>query len=853
MRSIPLLCLLVLTLPQVAKAEPKDDARRHFRAGLEAANDGEYDVALQRFLSAQEAYPHSATLYNIAQVYLDLDDPRNALTYFRLFRDEKAESQADVDPMISALEARIGSPAALADITTPQDGANTLSEGERARLEGIARELEAISIALKDRGGSDSQAKSTSSAATAVGRAVGLEIQGLDIAAPDVPDVPDVTVAGQSDVGLVTDAYERIVVTASRYGQDPLDSPSTISVLTAEDIRLSGATTIPELLRRVAGLDVMTLSGGHDDISIRGFNRELNNKVLVLMDGRSTYWDFVGATLWSALPLSLEEIERIEIIRGPGSAVYGANAVTGVINIITRLPGEGDALLFHADAGSRAFGRGTALTSGRVGPNAYRFSAGYQQHGRWSRDYRVTEDGPLETFFDDQTLGMQVLRANGRVDRTFGKKGFTSFSAGYADGRMEYYSLGSLGNFGMDFAHHYVRGDLAWGSTHFRAFWNSEQSTTGQWVLPKNTIRGNNTPIDGDTIDVEFENPFEFDTGSVAHKLNIGLGYRYKRIQLDYLRGGFDRVYTENHLSAFVNEELTAGKLKTVASLRADRHPLIPLDKTISPRAAFIYRVAKYTSIRATGGTAFRAPNMVESYTNFTLATTSEGAFVNVPGDRNLVPERIITVEAGIHDESTDYHVADLVVYMNQITGLINIPSVTREDHFYDPSVNGYKAGYTGFFNTPPTYRGFGAELDTRFFPADGFDVFSNVNIAAIPVPDDVETPNFGMPGIAKINVGSMYRAPFQTDFSVEAHYVARQVWPLSEFDDEGTLILAPDPVPARFMLSGRVGIRPVPDDDRLEVAITGWNMVAGAEGYEEHPKGQYLKSRIFGSLIYSF
>jgi len=852
LRFAPLLSVLLLALSVQALAEPKDDARRHFRAGLSAAADGDFDIALQRFLAAQEAFPHPATLYNIAQTYLDLDDPRNALTYFRQYRDQEAEKQAQIDPMIQVLEARIGAPATVDEITTAEGGDNTLSDEERARLEGIARELEALSIALKDRGGSDSQARATSNAATNAGVAAGIQIEGIEIA-ESIPDVPDIQLEGQSDVGLVTDAYERIVVTASRYGQDPLDSPSTISMISAEDIRLSGATTIPELLRRVVGLDVMQLSGGHADISIRGFNRELNNKVLVLIDGRSTYWDFVGATIWTALPISLEEIDRIEIIRGPGSAIYGANAVTGVINIITRLPGEGDAALFHADAGTVAFGRGTAMTSGRVGPNSYRFAAGYQQHGRWSRDFNITEKSPLEPFYEDQTLGQQVLRANGRVDRTFGTKGFASVSAGYSKGRMEYYSLGSLGNFGMDIAHNYVRGDIAWGNLHIRSFWNAENITTAQWVLPRDTIRGNLTPVDSDVVDVEIENPFEFETGSIHHKLNVGLGYRNKHIRLEYLEGGFDRPYSENHYSVFVNEELAVGKVRTVASLRADRHPLIPLGQTISPRVAFIYRIAEATSLRATGGTAFRAPNMVESYTDFVLATPAEGAYITVPGLRNPVPERIATVEAGIHDESTDYHVADLVFYVNQISQQINLPSVTIEDHLYNPDTNGFNVGYTGFFNTDATYNGFGTELDTRFFPADGLDVFANLNIAAIPVPKGVETPNFGMPGLAKINLGSMYRAPFQTDFSLQAHYVADQVWPTNDFDDAGVLILSPQTVPARFMMSGRVGVRPIPDDEKLEVAVTAWNMLAGADGFQEHPKGQFLRSRIFGSFIYSF
>ena len=82
------------------------------------------------------------------------------------------------------------------------------------------------------------------------------------------------------------------------------------------------------------------MSAAQPDLSIRGFNRELSNKVLILVDGRSVYWDFIGTTFWSTLPVAMSEIERVEVIRGPGSAVYGANAMTGVVNIITKAPGS---------------------------------------------------------------------------------------------------------------------------------------------------------------------------------------------------------------------------------------------------------------------------------------------------------------------------------------------------------------------------------------------------------------------------------------------------------------------------------------------------------------------------------
>ena len=146
--------------------------------------------------------------------------------------------------------------------------------------------------------------------------------------------------------------YEETVVTASRREQSTLEAPNATTVITAEEIRLSGATTLPDLLRRVPGAEVMALGVGSHNSSFRGFNQRIANKVLVLLDGRTEYQDFLGLTLWQGIPVGLDEIERIEVIRGPGSALYGANAMLGVVNIITRSPGTGPRAQLSATAGN---------------------------------------------------------------------------------------------------------------------------------------------------------------------------------------------------------------------------------------------------------------------------------------------------------------------------------------------------------------------------------------------------------------------------------------------------------------------------------------------------------------------
>ncbi|MEZ4318634.1 MAG: TonB-dependent receptor [Myxococcota bacterium] len=873
------LALLALLLPATALADPKDDARRHFGAGLEAAQRGEYEIALQRFLAAQNAYPHPATLYNIARAYADMEDLENALAYYRLYQDAAPDKAGDVDPVIQVLEARIGQTQSIpTGPTAPTTGGGRTvvvggaTEEELARLESIAAELQALTEALQTRTAEER-------AIAEAGGPTGPEGTGPDGTDPDRPpdgtdpdgppdgtnpDGPDGTeVPELPDAGFLADAYEKLVVTASRVGQAPLDSPSTITVLTDEDLRLSGATTLPDVLRRVVGVDVMSLSSGQADVSIRGFNRELANKVLILVDGRSTYLDFLGATLWASIPISIDEIDRIEVIRGPGSAVYGANAVTGVINIITRTPGAEPRTVFRGSGGTSGYGKGSITTSQRAGRTSVRLGAAYDQMGRWAKSARIQdqpepEQSALESpLVDDENIGRRVLKADARIDRSIGDDSYVSLSGGLARvDTMEFFNIGALGDYVIDdLQHHYARTDIGWNVLHFRAFWNHDQAFTGPYAAQKGS-RDLNARFQSDTVDVELEAPLSFSTGPLDHVLNVGLGYRRLDTRFSYLDGGFEQPYVQNHFRGFLNEELTWNALKVVGSLRVDKHPLLKLQQTISPRAAVIYRLFDQTSVRATAGSAFRQPNNIESYMDFNLPASADGAYIRDFGSTSLAPEQITTVELGVHDESTYFHAADVVVYYNRVTNLIFLDDVTPGIEPYDPVSNGYQAGTTGWINQDEIYSGYGIEGEVELYPTDGLDVFANAAVSTIveALPDQ-DSVRDGSSSLFKLNVGAAYRTPWRIDLSAQAHFVSAQTWRLREFDARGNLVLTEAPIPARTILNARVAGRPLADDS-LELALGVWNAIplGGYESrFQEHPKGHPIGAIAFGEVSYAF
>jgi outer membrane receptor for ferrienterochelin and colicin len=346
-----------------------------------------------------------------------------------------------------------------------------------------------------------------------------------------------------------------------------------------------------------------------------------------------------------------------------------------------------------------------------------------------------------------------------------------------------------------------------------------------------------------------------FETGAVSHTLNVGGGWRYKRIAFTYLQGGFENPWIENHFKGFVNEQIAIGRFGAVASLRADLHPLIPISQTISPRGALLYRLFDKTSLRASAGSAYRAPNGIESYMDLTLPTPVDAVFITDLGNQDLRPERINTVELGVHDESSYFHMADVAVYLNQVTDLIFLDDVTVGIVPFDDAQGGVEVGTTGWVNLDPTYTGVGVEADTELYPTDGLDVYLNANLMRVVETSDGETLREGSASTLKLNGGLSWRTPWRTDLSLSGTYYSAQEWRLREFDpDTLALVAQPRPIDPRFLASARVAVRPLPSDD-LEVALTVWNIteLVGGDGFLEHPEGQPVIGRAHGSITYRF
>src|SRR3989442_11506939 len=163
------------------------------------------------------------------------------------------------------------------------------------------------------------------------------------------------------------------VTSVSKHAERLLDAPAAIFVITGEDIRRSGATRLPEALRLAPNLEVARASASSYAISARGFNNTIDNKLLVLIDGRIVYTPLFSGVFWDAQDGMLEDVERIEGISGPGAALWGANAVNGVINVITRRSSDTQGGYAYAHGGNldRGYGARYGGAEGNVSYRAY--------------------------------------------------------------------------------------------------------------------------------------------------------------------------------------------------------------------------------------------------------------------------------------------------------------------------------------------------------------------------------------------------------------------------------------------------------------------------------------------------
>jgi outer membrane receptor for ferrienterochelin and colicin len=809
----------VLHAPPAA-ADARTEARAHFRRGMEAISDRRYDDGIAELQKAYEILPHPNVLYNIARAYAEAGDLENAITYYRRYNEENPADKEEVAQLIRGLEARVrklAPPPAPPPAPTPPP-----SEPEPS---------------------------------------------GTEITPPQTPP-PQAPVGGPAgDIGKVRteDVFAESVVTAAKGTQSPLEASSSISIITEQDIRLSGITKIPELLRRLAGVDIMEVTGGQTEVSIRGFNQRLANKTLVLVDGRSVYVDLLGATLWQTLSIGVEDIQRIEVVRGPGSSLYGSDAFNGVINIITKKPGEGQSGIVGG-TGTQAQTHGSLWAAGKSEEIAWRLAAGYDYLPRWSREV-PNGRADVRTGVSDQVESARTIRLDARGSRQIGKLGTFGIGGGLAQGSLEILGIGPLNDVVLP---EFVSSDVTsyFNSEHLtaRVFWNRLRADSslnanylGQSLLP---ARAEQNIIDGEVVyrsDVSLG-------GGTKNDLRIGGAYRYKDVTWTYL----DQRRIEHHYSLFLHDELKLSeRFSLVADYRIDWVPYLERFEQ-SPRGAVIVHPTKLSTVRGSIATAYRKPTFLEAYLRLPIQLPVAGAGQFSEGVRREDPdyivraERILSAEIGYLNQESEFFVLDTALYYNRVANLIQLAgnrplavadfgSAGRQD----PATGLFPVALGGWENQCQEYNVYGGEAGVRTFPLEGLDLYGNYTLNVLQQDNSPCTPEQLLritadqrTSVHKLNAGVQVRTKPGFDGSIDFHYVSPQVWA-----EQVTNFVRQQIEQQQFQLSDytllntRVGYRFLAN--QAEVSAMAFNLLDVR--HREHPFGQLVGRRVMGFVTYRF
>jgi iron complex outermembrane receptor protein len=218
------------------------------------------------------------------------------------------------------------------------------------------------------------------------------------------------------DYGAMEQLFnEPVTTSATGSPQRSTEVPVAMDIISAEDIKRSGAVDLPTILSRVAGLDVLNWGAGASDVSVRGYDQAMSPRLLVLINGRQVYLDHYGYTAWATLPVQLSEIRQIEVVKGPNSALFGFNAVGGVVNIITQNPKFDNAGSINLTGGTNGYGELSIVKSVKLGDRFFaRLSAGAAQMD----EYKNTTPIPASAFNDPARVSANIDTITQLTDKT---------------------------------------------------------------------------------------------------------------------------------------------------------------------------------------------------------------------------------------------------------------------------------------------------------------------------------------------------------------------------------------------------------------------------------------------------
>ncbi len=605
--------------------------------------------------------------------------------------------------------------------------------------------------------------------------------------------------AARNSVDLTELSLEELmnieVTTVSKKAQSKTSTASAITVITSEDIRRGGFTVIPEALRTVPGLAVGRVDANRWSISVRGNAGLFSNKLLVLIDGRTVYTPVFGGTYWDVQDYPIEDVERIEVIRGPGGTIWGANAVNGVINIITKHSADTQGALLSGYGGSHESGV-TARFGGTVGDNTqYRVYA----RGFRTEDFDIDQDGNGNDEWRQGRLGFRAdsnltevdtLRVSADFYAQDNEQGAfnPAFPAPPLFLEVDYQQLGGnvLVNWDRKLGEDSSLQVKAYYSADNRQFLLEELRHTADVELQHDFV-----PLEN--VSVTWGANYRFSTSHIKQK-PVGLTISFNPKNEDvHIASGFGQVQVD----------LLGGMLSLIAGTKLGYYSWSGFE--IQPSGRFVVKPAEGHAIWGAVSRAVRTPTQAERDLSLLLPVPAPTL---ISGDRGTRSEELLAFELGYRFFAFERFNAEIALFWNEYEDRtsfrLRIPP-------FPPPTNLVFAN-----DTELTSRG--VELEINVKPAPWWRL--RMAYSFLHIDEDFGGRAISL-GKAKhdnpehqFNVQSFFELPLDFEFDVSVYFVDGL---------PGTTPTAqPDNVEQYVRLDLRLGYKPT---DWLEFSLVGQNL----------------------------
>lgn len=679
--------------------------------------------------------------------------------------------------------------------------------------------------------------------------------------------------------------YEQtVVVSASKTDEKLVNAPATMTVIPAQTIELAPSQDFAELLRAIPGVNITQVSARDINVTSRGATSTLATGTLALLDGRSLYQDFFGFVMWDFLPVNLDEIKQVEVIRGPASAVWGANALNGVVNVITKSPREMPGTT--AELGIGGFDRSNGPTTNPGAGTLFYINGTHAQiiNDRWA--FKISAGGytqnpyarptgqipcndaevcttPTTAYPPFANKGTSQPKFDARVDYDYPDGRKLSFSGGVAgtSGIMET----GIGPFDIDSGSvmGYAKADYTDKGLHVQAFTNLLNGSATN-LLTVDALTGSPVAFSFDTKTVDVE-ASDVHTFARKHVVTFGGNLRHNTYALSLAPQAAPRT----EAGAYVQDEIFLTDLfRLVAGGRVDK--LDFLDHAVfSPRVAFMIKPNADHTFRISYNRAYRSPSVINEFLDVTIAEPIDlGLFspllaghtyplpVVSAGNQNLKETSVDAFELGYTGMiAKGRAVVSAAVYVNRTINDILFTEDTSArfssanvppgwpSAILPPIAIDLAGGFPGRF----TYMNFGRTIDKGLELGVQAEVNASVNAFANYSYQAKPNVNFplsevNLPPRNRFNIGfSASRSRYQGDVSVS--YTDSAFWQdVLDAPYHGTTA-------AYTLLNGGFGVKWA--NNKLTTSIKATNIAN--QRAQEHVFGDIIGRQVIGELKVKF